>query len=79
MPAQGDVQATPRTPRERDPLVWAAAYGAAFVAGYLDAVSAADGQGDARAETALAAYHAAQCCRIADAAVDALAAHEVSR
>jgi len=69
-----DDEAERTGPREREPAVWAAAYGAAFVAAYLDAVSAADGQGDARTEAALADVHVARCRRIADAAVLSLEA-----
>jgi len=64
----------PWTPREREPAVWASAFGAAFVAAYLDAVSATDGQGDERTERALADVHVARCRRIADAAVLSLEA-----
>lgn len=60
------------TPRERDTLVWAAAYGAAFVRSYEDGYSVQDGTPAQRRAAALRSYDAEALTQIADGAVMAL-------
>jgi hypothetical protein len=60
----------PMTPRERDPLVWAAAFGAAWANFYRIAYDASDGVPAERRRLALenTAAHVENITRIADAA-----------
>lgn len=60
------------TPRERDPLVWAATYGAAYAAAYHEGFSIAEGAREERAAQALTFIDVDRCKTIADAAVMAL-------
>jgi len=63
---------TPSTPRERDPIVWAAAYAAEVHGQTRDIALALDGTPDDRVRRAAQAFDVERCKVVADAAVMAL-------